>query len=118
MRHSKRVDDRFLELRDYIRKAADICEGDGDIVWRDDVHGDGRLVFIEQEIFFSGVSLVVRGGAIFGRGGRGRRAVEAAEMGGCGGAFGFGFLGLVRFEAGEGVADEVEDGDVLEGRRI
>lgn len=51
----------------------------------------------------------MRGGrvraVILGSGGR----AETAEMGGGGGAFDFCFGGLVVFEAGKGVADEIID---------
>ena len=118
MRHRERVDDGFFELGDYGREPADVFECHGDVFGRDDVHRDGLLVFVEDQVFFAGALVGVVGGeVIFGGGG----AVQAPEDRGSGGAFGFGFFvgeGLLGFDAGEGVADEVVDGDVLGGGRV
>ena len=56
--HGERVDDGFFEFGNYACEAADVVEGDGDVVWRHDVHGDGRFVFIEDEVFFAGGAVV------------------------------------------------------------
>lgn len=110
--HGEGVDDGFFELGDYGGEAADVVECHGDVVRSDDVHGDGLLVVVEDEVLFVGAVRWAGRVVIFGAR-RGGGAVEAAEDGGGGGALGLGFLGLVRFDAGEGVSDEVVDGDVL-----
>ena len=119
--HGERVDDGFFQFGDYACEAADVVEGDGDVVRGNDVHGDGRFVFIEDEVFFAGAAVVgvCIGEVVIVVGGR--RAVEASEDGGSGGAFGFGLFvceGLVGFDAGQGVADKVVDGNVLGSRNI
>ena len=48
MRHGERVDDGFLKLVDDFAKAAYIVECDWDVLRRDNVHGYGLLVGVED----------------------------------------------------------------------
>lgn len=117
MRHGKGVDNGLLKLRNDGGEPTDVVECHRNVLGSNDVHGDGLLIFGKNEILFvRAMSGWGGGGGVVIIGGRG--TVKAAKDSGGGGALAFGFFvvkGLVCLDAGESIADEVVDGDVLQG---
>lgn len=112
VRHCERVDDRLLELFDDRVQAANVVKRHWDLLGRDDLHGDGLLVAVQDQLLHARapapwavpvvftVVLAVAFAPFAGENG--------VEFAGCGGGLGaclFLLLG-VGVEAGKQVADD------------
>ena len=53
MRHSQRINHRLLQLFDDVVQSTNIFKRHGDIIRRNDIHGDGLFVLIESQFAFS-----------------------------------------------------------------